>query len=216
MMAAIAPSDPGDQRVPRPAPSSSDATAARIIGAALACVAEYGVSKTTLEDIASRTGCSRATLYRYFPGKQALISGVVQHEVRRVAAALDAEARQAPTLEDALVALIGGASREFHGHDALRTVLAVEPEVLLPRLVFRGGDRLLAVASSLLRPALEHFLPPERAAEAVEWLCRVITTYLFRPSPHVSLTDPESVRRLVRTYILPGLQSREAELIPTT
>ena len=35
------------------------------------CIARWGTAKTTLDDIAREAGCSRATIYRLFPGRQA-------------------------------------------------------------------------------------------------------------------------------------------------
>ena len=38
------------------------------------CVARYGVSKTTLDDVAKEAGCARATIYRYFPSRDDLVA----------------------------------------------------------------------------------------------------------------------------------------------
>ncbi len=183
----------------------ADDTAARILDAALSAIAEYGVTKTTLEDIAREAGCSRATVYRYFPGKQVLLDGIVDAEVRRLAVALDDAARSARTLEDVVVALLHRVGLEFADHAALRHVLAVEPELVLTHVVFDEGNRALAVGSTLVAPHLARFLPADAAVRAGEWLCRLAITYLFSPSEYVSFADENSVRRLVRTYVLPGL-----------
>ncbi|MGZ4705878.1 MAG: TetR/AcrR family transcriptional regulator, partial [Acidimicrobiales bacterium] len=46
----------------------------RILEAALRCVARWGLIKTTVDDVAREAGCSRATIYRAFPGgKQSVI-----------------------------------------------------------------------------------------------------------------------------------------------
>lgn len=202
MTSPAVPTRPSTGRTTR---RETDHTAARILEAALASIGEYGVTKTTLEDIARGAGCSRATLYRYFPGKQALLGGIVESEVRRLAAALDDAARPADTLEDVAVALLHRAGLEFADHAALRHVLSVEPELVLTHVVFDEGNRALAVGSAVVTPHLARFLPAEAVVRAGEWLCRLAITYLFSPSEHVSLTDELSVRRLVRTHVLPGL-----------
>src|SRR5260370_1328957 len=46
----------------------------RAVAALLSCVARQGLRKTTLEDVAREAGCGRATLYRHFARKQALLS----------------------------------------------------------------------------------------------------------------------------------------------
>src|ERR1700722_18080436 len=61
----------------------------RIADAANRCVARRGVAKTTVDDVAREAGCSRATVYRTFPGgKEEVISAVVDTEVARLFSAL--------------------------------------------------------------------------------------------------------------------------------
>ncbi len=50
----------------------------QIIGAALSVFARYGVSKTTMNDIASEAGVARQTLYNAFPGKTELLRAAVR------------------------------------------------------------------------------------------------------------------------------------------
>ena len=40
----------------------------RVVESAERCFAQYGVAKTTVEDVARLAGVSRASVYRYFPG----------------------------------------------------------------------------------------------------------------------------------------------------
>ena len=44
-----------------------------IVAAATACFLEKGFHKTSVQDIAARAGLSMGLLYRYFPGKEAII-----------------------------------------------------------------------------------------------------------------------------------------------
>src|ERR1700731_1534478 len=91
--------------------------------------------------LAREAGCSRATLYRYFASRQAVLDVTVSFEVQRILAALRDAARDADTLEDAIVAILVTAGRELGGHPALTFVAAFEPERLLPQLAFANGDR---------------------------------------------------------------------------
>ena len=62
-------------------PGVADDTRQRILEATYACVARWGLSKTTVEDAGKEAGVSRATVYRYFPGgREELISAVVSWE----------------------------------------------------------------------------------------------------------------------------------------
>ena len=59
--------------------------ASRITAGALACIARWGMAKTTLDDIAREAGCSRATIYRLFPGgKRAVLDATGEVELARI------------------------------------------------------------------------------------------------------------------------------------
>src|SRR5260370_26342499 len=86
-------------------PSAPRELEPRAVAALLTCVARQGLRKTTLEDVAREAGCGRATLYRDFASKQALLSAAGQAEATRILDALRHAADTADTLEDADVAL---------------------------------------------------------------------------------------------------------------
>ena len=181
----------------------------RVVEAALRCIARWGVAKTTLDDVARDAGCSRATVYRAFPGgKDALLTAVVEAELRRFGAGLHAAVAGVDDLEDLLVAGITYACRFAAGHDALNFLVAHEPEVVLPRISFHQADDVLRTVSAFAAPYLErHLAPGVDAYRAAEWLSRIVLSYVCSPSPAVDMQDEESVRRLVRAFVLPGLVS---------
>src|SRR5690349_3041880 len=115
----------------------------RIRDAALVCIGRFGLAKTTVDDIAREAGCSRATLYRYFDGKPAILRAAVAAELDRVATALVEAGRAEPTFADAVTAVVVFGAREVRGHDALQLLLAHEPEAVLGHLAFVPGDRVL-------------------------------------------------------------------------
>jgi AcrR family transcriptional regulator len=189
-----------------------DGLTGRLLDATVACIARVGVTKTTLDDVAREAGCSRATLYRYFPGKPALLRALVIREAAAMSTALQAAAAGAPTLEDAVVAIVVRSASWLAGHPALQFVVTAEPEVLLPHLAFAGADRVLRAGSHVVAPALTRFLgdsDSERgdSQRAGEWLARMILSYVCSPTELVDLADPISVRRLVADFVVPGLTS---------
>jgi AcrR family transcriptional regulator len=177
----------------------------RLIDGALACVARVGLAKTTLDDVAREAGCSRATLYRYFPGKSTLVAAVVAREASRLGVALAEATAACATLEDAVVAGVRTAVDTLDRHAALQYVLLVEPEVLVPHLALNRADDFLRDATALVAPALAPFLPTGNTERAAEWLVRIVLSYACSPSPIVDLHDTQSVRQLVSQFVLPGL-----------
>jgi AcrR family transcriptional regulator len=177
----------------------------RLLDGALACIARVGLAKTTLDDVAREAGCARATLYRYFPGKQPLAAALVQREASRVAGELHAATAACTNVEDVLVTAVVVGVGALERHPALQTVLLVEPEVLLPHLAFHHAEHFLADASALVAPVIEPFVPEGRAHRTAEWMVRIVLSYVCSPSPAVDLHDPASVRNLVSDFVLPGL-----------
>ncbi|WP_131806037.1 TetR/AcrR family transcriptional regulator, partial [Mycobacterium alsense] len=69
---APAPSRPG-----RPVGADGEQTRARIVGAAMRCVAEVGYSRATIREIARAADMTSGSLYHYFPNKSELIKAAV-------------------------------------------------------------------------------------------------------------------------------------------
>jgi AcrR family transcriptional regulator len=178
----------------------------RIVEATLCCIGRWGLAKTTLDDVARQAHCSRATVYRAFPGgKDALVQAVAQREVGRVAAAVTERLVAAESLEDLLTAGLAEAARQMLHHPALAFVVAHEPEAVVPWLAFQGKEELLAYVTSLAAPYLARFLTPVDARRAAEWAARVLVFFCVCPPPGVDLTDDASARTVVTTFLLPGL-----------
>lgn len=201
----------------REAAGSSD-TERRVVDATLACIARFGISKTTLDDIARESGVSRATIYRAFPGgRDTLFDAVLTAEVERFFAVLGAELDRTETLEDLCVAGLGGTMRFVSGHAALCSIVSLEPVLLVPQLVFHRLDAVLGSAIAFAVPRLERHLPDRaEAAAAAEHLVRIVLSYTLHPSPHVDPHDDASVRRLVRRHVLPAIGSPPPDPIPAS
>ena len=181
-------------------------TDVRLRDAALACIGRFGLAKTTVDDIAREAGCSRATLYRYYDGKPAVVRAAVAAELDRVADALIARGRSEPTFGDAVVGVCVDAARELRGHGALQFLLAHEPEAVLGHLAFGPGDRLLVTVGDAIAPAFDRWLAPAAAIRAGDWLARVLRSYVLMPHPPVDFTDLAAARAFLTTLVIPGLE----------
>jgi AcrR family transcriptional regulator len=190
---------------------SADALEARLMDGMLECISRWGVAKTTADDIARAAGVSRATLYRAFPGgKDVALEALLRHELARFFAHVDGSLRAADTLEDLLVVGAMEAAEFLFGHDALGYVLQHEPERIFPVVAMHRMNSGLAIATAFLGPHLSRFVPDaSHAHEGAELVVRLLLSYTVDPSPSLDLTDPESVRRFVRTFVLPVLTPKE-------
>lgn len=59
-------------------------TRSRILNAALDAFEEKGYAASTMEEIAERAGVAKGTLYNYFDGKEALLSGLAEEFAQAV------------------------------------------------------------------------------------------------------------------------------------
>jgi AcrR family transcriptional regulator len=178
----------------------------RILEATYACVARYGLAKTTVEDAAREARLSRATIYRYFPGgKEQLIGEAVAWESARffwrLTEAVAGAADFARLLEDALMF----AHRAIEEHAVLQKVLQTEPERLLPHLTI-ASDRLIPSIKTFLAPSLarERLQPGVTVDQAAEYLAHMVLSYTGTQG-RWDLTDRAQVASLVHTEFLAGV-----------
>ena len=190
----------------------------RVCDAALECVARWGLTKTTLEDVAREAGCGRATIYRTFQGgKQELLRAVLHREVDRFRTTVDdALATAGDDAEDVLVAGVVAAARFLEGHDALAYLIEHEPDLVLPHVAFDRMGPLLDGVAAFAAPRLAPFVggDPDAAARAAEWLARVVLSYVAVERSRVDLADEPTARHLIRTFVLPGLRLTADARVP--
>ena len=179
----------------------------RVLEATYACVARYGISKTTVEDVAREARVSRATVYRYFPGgKDELIRETISWEVARFFTRLAAAVEGTADFTELLVEALLFAHRAVEGHDVLQKVLQTEPERLLPQLNV-DSDRIRGFIRAFLAPHIpDDSLPAGTSPmEAADYVSRMLLSFIGAQG-RWDLTDRDQVRRLVRTEVLAGLQ----------
>lgn len=189
----------------------------RILDAAQVLVARWGVAKTSLGDVATEAGMSRATLYRVFPGgKQQVHLTLALREVTTYAQAIADAIDSGETFADAMTRGLVVAARLLRDHDAAQFVLEHEPALFTPVLGFRGVDLVYRNAAARLGPHLTRFVPRARADWAVEWAVRLFVSYIANPDPDVELGDIEVTRRLVERYLVPAFAADRPDPVPAT
>ena len=88
-----------------------------LLRCAAAVIAEQGMDKASMSQIAERAGVSKALLYHYYPGKDALIFAIIETHLLEVDEAV--EAADDPTLDDRdrLRKLVGAVLDIYKGAD---------------------------------------------------------------------------------------------------
>jgi AcrR family transcriptional regulator len=182
----------------------------RIASAAFDQFAEYGIRRSTIDDVAKRAGVSRVTVFRRFTNKERLVEFVVAREIRRGVHELDRAWEGRGSLEDRLVHGFSFAMRFTRGHPLFGRLLHSEPEVVLPLVTVDGGPAL-ALYRSLIAQRLRAEVHAGRAAPgdiegAAEVVARLAMSLLLTPDGVINLDDQDSVRAFVRLALLPMLR----------
>ncbi|MFI6033658.1 TetR/AcrR family transcriptional regulator [Streptomyces sp. NPDC051315] len=107
-----------------------DARRRQILDAAALCFARNGFHATSMQDVLKEADLSAGAVYRYFSGKEELITAIVSEVLGEVRAAFEAAARQSPPPSpDVLVPSVLGRTL------GLRESLTLDGVPAFPRLV---------------------------------------------------------------------------------
>jgi AcrR family transcriptional regulator len=168
-----------------------------------------GIRRTTMEDIAKEAHAGKATLYRHFANKDAVIDALLEREAERFERLLQRAAEEhtaAPArIEAAFLAGVGF----FVEHPVMTRGRDEEPGVLLPRITANGGplvQRGLALFTTLIADGVDagslRRVDPPAAAEVI---VRLILSYFTFPPMHVRVDDPDEARAFAHALVAGGL-----------
>ena len=187
----------------------ADESTERILDAAMAQFLDFGLRRSTVEDVAVRAGVTRVTVHRRFGRKSDLIQGLLLRELSRFLKEFDAAVSPLPTLEDKLVEGFVVTLRAARSHPLITRILATEPEVLLPELTVRGGPFLQAACAFLVAYTREQAEGYEEADVAAigEIFVRLVASFLLTPTTVADLGTDAAARRYAQRHLAPLLRT---------
>jgi len=198
----------GPQSADAPTPVTAPDVRDRLLDAAEACLARYGASKTSMEDVAKTAGLSRATVYRYFENRDALLLGVASRQATSLARDSLGYLRQFDTVSDWLVEGLLYTLREIPKRPAFASLVMSLDASTASRL-FLGSSNMIQIGVDVLEPIFATAKAQGVVREDVEvellieWLLRVLWTYLNAPSRVAA--DEEDMRKLFRMMLIPAV-----------
>jgi AcrR family transcriptional regulator len=189
----------------RPGGAARDPLTERVLDAARSCCERWGRNKVTVDDIATEAGCSRATIYRLFPGgRDNLFEALRQRDTTDFMAALSEKLAGATSFEDTVVRAVVHATRALREDEHLRLMLASEPGEVVHELTVHGLPVIIGVATEFLTPWFAPSIGEERSAELSEYLARIVISYFLAPSSRVDLADVDSATDFIQRFVLPA------------
>jgi len=187
----------------------------QILDAAVRCYAAEGIIKTTVEHVAREAKVSRTTVYRYFKNRDEVLSAVVVRESIHLLQEIQEQLAHIDDLVEFLVegmvfCLVKAPQMQMYPYG-----FGEEGAVLTSRLSF-SSEEVLARGVALIQPMYDSAVeqgrlrPGVEVAGLIEWVIRILISYLMIPSPLVA--GVEDYRRMFRTYLAPALRVDQVDL----
>lgn len=171
-----------------------------MVEAAVAAVSRFGAKALSLTAVARQAGIARATAYRMFGGRDALVAAIIEHEVASLRGLLREWSAAEPEVTGKIRAQVLGSLRYIREHEALQYMLRNEPEEIAHALVTTAD----APGRTLIHQLVQESLPDMEsgvaeqlypdAASAAEFLVRVVYSYMLIPE---GAMDDEQIADLV-------------------
>jgi AcrR family transcriptional regulator len=182
-----------------------DATAERILDAALELAAASGLRHLTMDDVAARAGVGRMTVYRRFSSRAELVDALTVRESRRclerIQAAVEAETQAAARLTAVFVTTLV----VIREHPMLARLARFEPEALIAELTRDDSAAFRLVRAFLVGLIREGQASGEIAQGDPDLLAelalRLGASFVLIPDSLLPLHDEAATRRKVRGLI---------------
>lgn len=182
----------------------TDEVAESIVDAALEEFLAYGLRRTTVDTVARRAKVSRATLYRRFKDKDALVQAVLVRECRRFFGSIADAVAGVSTMAARLVEGFVVGVRYARADRLLNRLLASDAEALLPYLTTNGALVVAAARDFLVRQGGSAAPGHDRTAAGVaELFVRLAISFTLMPESAIPLGTDAQVRAFARAYLAP-------------
>lgn len=173
-----------------------------ILQASSRTIAVHGVRGASVGAIAAQAGLARATVYRNFKTKQAIMNATVEYEFGRFFAELYEVVGKLKTIEAVMEQGLMFAHNAVEHHFLLQSILREDPSVLEPALS-ASTERIEPVIAEIFRP----FLPKgKHQAEQADFLSRLGLNYIATQG-RWNFEKRSDVRSVVAVELLAGVNN---------
>ncbi|MGV0626085.1 TetR/AcrR family transcriptional regulator [Mycolicibacter minnesotensis] len=184
--------------LPPPPPARLDA----LLDATVACVARFGLSKTSVSDIAREMGVAPSTVYRNVSSVDNAVQLAFARDGRRL---IDRIPQVVAGISGprAITAFLAESIRQCRAHPVVDKILRDEAD-WVGRLVTRDLGRVLEsgaeVAAPLLAAAMETgFIREQDPSALAHWITRIAFAWVLAP-------PPGDLAEGLEALLLPGLR----------
>jgi AcrR family transcriptional regulator len=176
---------------------------AKIIDAAVGCLATLGYEQLSISAVADRARVSRPTVYAYFGTREELVSAAIEHAASAMIERVVQRARKTKTAADFVVQMTMAAREEFLANPALAPMAYPE----------RGSIRFaqgslspyaIEMCQEFLRPLVEY---EPRLAEDLEEIAETLIRFLisFVLFDSETASSPARLKAYLHRRLVPAL-----------
>lgn len=201
----------------------ADPVTVAVLDAVTGLLADYGMRRWSIDDVAERAGLARATVYRRFESRDAMIHAALSRDAGRFFEAVAGAVRHLERIDDQVVAgfvvglrlarrspltpLLRDASAAGDG-PPMPAVIAIAGTALADRYRTQTGarDDQARVRDDQVRARADQ-AGRGRTEAVAEALVRLGLSYLLIPAPGVDLDDEEAARSYFGAVIRPLIGS---------
>ncbi|MGV0737787.1 TetR/AcrR family transcriptional regulator [Mycobacterium syngnathidarum] len=175
----------------------------RILESVISWAAETGLRKLSMDEVARRAHVGRATLYKHFPRREALIDAVVKTELENFFAEVQTTVEKYEDPEERLIHGFARAYRLLRDHPAVSPILTLNPELFVPYVIAKDSYALNLGRTFVMSFTPGDELPPEQRERFAEHVARAFHTLILIPSSVLGLNDPDGPENYARDFLIP-------------
>lgn len=187
-----------------------DATATKILDAAVAACAAQGIGAVTIDGVARRAGVNRVTVYRRFGDRDALLQAMTLREGEQMALGIMTVLEGIDDPVEQLVEGFAAALRLAEAHPVIRRTAEHEPQDLIAAGL-ADDAALLRMGSAFAAAGVRRLQANGRAthldADAVgETMARLFASFVLLPAQHaIDVRTQDGARSYARRTLVPLL-----------
>ncbi len=190
-----------------------DSTATRILDAVVAECSARGIGALTIDGVARRAGVNRATIYRRFGDRDALLQSMTLREAARLAEGILAALAGVDDPAEQLVEGFAAALRLAEAHPVIRRTAEFEPQDLIAAGL--ADDAALLVLGSRFAASGVRRLQAQGQVEHLdadvvgETMARLFAAFVLLPARHaIDVRSAAGARDYARGTLVPLLFGR--------
>lgn len=181
----------------------------KILDCARELYVEFGLRKTSMDDVAKRAGIGRATLYRRYSDKDQLFQAVIFREVKQDLSRIEKRIRGIENHLDGLMEAFTMAVLSIHNNSLLRRLLVTEPEQILPFLT-SNFEKIMVFSTQFLGAQItvaqnQGHIKMMDANITAEMILRLVQSSMLSPGGLIDAANEESIRQFADGWIRPLL-----------